>query len=132
MIVGVPKEIKQDEYRVGIVPVGVEVLTGAGHTVLVQAGGGSGISNREYRKAGARIIREAREIYRRADMIMKVKGPLPAEWKLLREDQIVLTCFHFGAAEDNPAIRAGINLAHGKVTNNAVAETHHLKLHDIF
>ncbi len=75
MIVGVPKEIKMDEYRVGLVPVGVKELTSAGHRVIIQsgAGSGSGISDTEYRLAGARIVKDPVEIWRKSDLIIKVK-----------------------------------------------------------
>ena len=100
MIVGVPKEIKADEYRVALVPAGAEELTKAGHQVLVQqgAGMGSGIEDREYRKTGAKIVKGAREIFRRADMICKVKEPLENEYKLLRPGQILFTYLHLSAS----------------------------------
>lgn len=99
MIVGVPKEIKTDEYRVAMLPVGVEELCRAGHRVLVErsAGVGSGIDDEVYRAAGAEIAVTPSEIYAQADLIVKVKEPLEAEWKLLRPDQIVFTYFHFAA-----------------------------------
>ncbi len=102
MIVGVPKEIKNDEYRVALLPVGAEELRRAGHTVLVErdAGIGSGLSNEEYVAAGAEIIDTAKEIFSRADMIIKVKEPLPQEWPLLREKQIIFTYFHFAASRE--------------------------------
>ncbi|MCK4549617.1 MAG: alanine dehydrogenase, partial [Candidatus Krumholzibacteria bacterium] len=77
MIIGVPKEIKKDEHRVSLLPVGAEILTKKKHTVLVEkgAGIGSGISDAEYRAAGARILRSADEIWKKADMIIKVKEP---------------------------------------------------------
>ncbi len=100
MIIGIPKEIKNNEFRVGILPVGVELLTVKGHEVLIEknAGIGSGISDQEYRHAGAKIIASGREVYRRADLIVKIKEPLPPEYKLLREGQIVFTYFHFAAS----------------------------------
>lgn len=99
MIVGVPKEIKKDEYRVALVPSGVAQLKKAGHTVLVQAGAGKGseISDRDYTQAGARIVSEAGGIYRRAQLILKVKEPQPSEYARLRRDQILFTFFHFAA-----------------------------------
>ena len=99
MIVGVPKEIKSDEYRVGLLPVGAEVLTKAGHTVLVEteAGAGSGFSDEEYKDLGARIVRSAEEVYGEAELIVKVKEPLSPEIKLLRQGQMVFTFFHFAA-----------------------------------
>jgi alanine dehydrogenase len=101
MIVGVPKEIKTDEYRVAMIPVGVEELTRAGHEVLIQAGAGlgSGISDEQYAVNGAEIVATAEAVWRRADLIVKVKEPLPDEWPMLRDGQIVLTYFHFAADE---------------------------------
>jgi alanine dehydrogenase len=101
MIVGVPKEIKTDEYRVAMIPVGVEDLTRAGHTVLIQAGAGqgSGIADEDYSRHGAEIVAEEADVWRRSDMIVKVKEPLPPEWPLLRHGQIVFTYFHFAADE---------------------------------
>jgi alanine dehydrogenase len=99
MIVGVPKEIKRDEYRVAILPVGVEELVRAGHQVLVEhgAGLGSGLTDEAYRTQGAEMVPQAAEVYARAEMILKVKEPLPAEWPLLRAGQVVFTYFHFAA-----------------------------------
>ena len=99
MIVGVPKEIKRDEYRVAMLPVGVEEMKRAGHQVLVQrgAGVGSGLSDREYAQEGAELVDEAAEIFERADMIVKVKEPLREEWPLIRKGQILFTYFHFAA-----------------------------------
>ncbi|QGQ23171.1 alanine dehydrogenase [Gimesia benthica] len=101
MIIGVPREIKQDEYRVALIPVGAEELTAAGHTVLVErgAGQGSGIPDELYEENGAEIVETAQEIFSRADMIIKVKEPQPSEWPLLRPSQILFTYFHFAADE---------------------------------
>src|SRR5437870_2307820 len=101
MIVGVPKEIKTDEYRVAMIPVGVEELTRAGHRVLIQggAGQGSGIHDDLYRETGAEIVATADDIWKRADLIVKVKEPLPQEWPCLRPGQILFTYFHFAADE---------------------------------
>ncbi len=101
MLVGVPKEIKTDEYRVAMIPVGVEELTRAGHKVLVQAGAGqgSGIADDHYARHGAEIVAGAEEVWQRADLVVKVKEPLPPEWLLLRRGQIVFTYFHFAADE---------------------------------
>ncbi len=102
MIIGVPKEIKADEYRVAMLPVGVEELVRAGHRVLVQrtAGLGSGIADAEYERAGAVLVDDPARIYAEAEMIVKVKEPLPAEWPLLRPGQIVFTYFHFAASRE--------------------------------
>jgi alanine dehydrogenase len=101
MIVGVPKEIKNKENRVGMVIAGVRALTQAGHKVMIQnnAGAGVGISNDDYRKAGATILDTAKEIYDKSDMIVKVKEPLPEEYPLLREGQILYTYLHLAADE---------------------------------
>jgi alanine dehydrogenase len=101
MIVGVPKEIKTDEYRVAMIPVGVEELTRCGHKVLIQAGAGqgSGIQDDQYAVHGAEILAGAADIWQRADLIVKVKEPLPEEWPHLRDGQIVFTYFHFAADE---------------------------------
>jgi alanine dehydrogenase len=99
MIVGLPKEVKRDEYRVAMLPVGVEELVRAGHQVLVErdAGIGSGLSDSEYQANGAQIVDTAAEVFARADMIVKVKEPMPSEWPMLRPGQIVFTYFHFAA-----------------------------------
>src|SRR5713101_2895097 len=106
MIVGVPREIKTDEYRVAMIPVGVEELTRAGNRVLIQAGAGqgSGINDEQYAMHGAEIVPNAEEIWKQADLIIKVKEPLPQEWPLLRSGQLVFTYFHFAA--DEPLTRA--------------------------
>lgn len=102
MIIGVPKEIKCDEYRVGLLPVGVEELIRAGHKVLIEtnAGFGSGLSDNDYATSGAEIVANPADVYARADMIIKVKEPQPSEYPLLRRDQIVFTYFHFAADRD--------------------------------
>jgi alanine dehydrogenase len=101
MIVGVPREIKSDEYRVAMVPAGVEELTRAGHKVLVEtgAGAGSGISDEMYAANGAAIVAATADIWQRADMIVKVKEPLADEWPRMRAGQTVFTYFHFAADE---------------------------------
>jgi alanine dehydrogenase len=99
MIIGVPKEIKLDEYRVAMLPVGVEELTRRGHQVLIEqgAGLGSGLVDADYAANGAEMVATPQEIFARADMIVKVKEPMPAEWPLIRVGQIVFTYFHFAA-----------------------------------
>src|SRR5207247_7045611 len=89
MLVGVPKEIKTDEYRVAMIPVGVEELTRAGHKVLIQsgAGQGSGISDEQYASNGAEIVADAAAIWKQADLIVKVKEPLAEEWPHIRPGQ---------------------------------------------
>ncbi len=102
MIVGVPKEIKSNENRVALLPVGAEQLIARGHTVLVEkdAGAGSGFFNEDYQAAGAKILATADEVFEQAEMIMKVKEPLSVEYGRLRKDQIVFTYFHFAASEE--------------------------------
>ena len=99
MLIGIPKEIKRDEYRVGLLPVGAEELTRAGHRVLIEtgAGAGSGLSDDEYVRHGAEVAATAEEVYGRAEMIVKVKEPQPGECRLLRPGQIVFTYFHLAA-----------------------------------
>src|SRR5690242_20233776 len=101
MIVGVPREVKTDEYRVGMIPVGVEELTRAGHRVVLEAGAGqgSGIADEDYARHGAEVVPVAADVWGRADLIVKVKEPLPQEWPLLRPGQVVFTYFHFAADE---------------------------------
>ncbi len=91
MLVGVPKEIKDNEYRAGMVPSSVHELVHHGHEVLVQTGLGLGIglSDDEYRKSGAKVIDSAEEIFARSELIVKVKEPQPIECKLLREGQVL-------------------------------------------
>ncbi|MFO1093128.1 MAG: alanine dehydrogenase [Planctomycetaceae bacterium] len=101
MIVGVPRELKQDEYRVGMLPVGVDELTQAGHRVLIErgAGLGSGITDDDYTRQGAEIVDAASDVWAQADLIVKVKEPLSAEWPWMRPGQLVFTYFHFAADE---------------------------------
>ena len=101
MVVGVPREIKTDEYRVAMLPVGVEELTAAGHTVLIEmgAGQGSGIADAEYATVGATMVEGPDSIWSRSDLVVKVKEPLEAEWTRLRTGQTVFTYFHFAADE---------------------------------
>jgi alanine dehydrogenase len=108
MIVGVPKEIKTNENRVALVPGGAEALVNAGHTVLVEhaAGAGSGFEDSEYESFGATMVETAEEVWRRADMIMKVKEPIAREWPHMRENQLIFTYFHYAA--DEPLTKASI------------------------
>ncbi len=96
MRVGVPKEIKPHEYRVGLTPAAVREYVAAGHSVVVEssAGAGIGATDDNYRKAGAIIMDSAREVFASSDMIVKVKEPQPGEWVQLREDQILFTYLH--------------------------------------
>ncbi len=102
MIIGVPKEIKDNEYRVAIVPAIVQELTALGHTVLIEknAGLGSGISDDEFRRAGACIRTGPKTIFSEAEMIIKVKEPLPREYPLLRKGQILFTFLHLAPNRD--------------------------------
>jgi len=101
MIIGVPKEIKEQEQRVGLLPSGTHELTKHGHSVLMEtnAGLGSGYSDQDYVKAGAEIVEQAKEVFARADMIVKVKEPLKAEFPLLRKGQILFTYLHLAASK---------------------------------
>lgn len=101
MIVGVPKEIKTREYRVGMVPAGVRALTSAGHTVLVEqnAGVGSGIPDSEYVRVGAQIVKSADEVWSRSEMIVKVKEPVAPEYERIQNGQIIYTYFHLAGVD---------------------------------
>jgi len=101
MIIGVPKEIKEQEQRVALLPSGTTQLTKHGHSVLVErnAGLGSGYPDEDYVKAGAEIVEQAKEVFARADMIVKVKEPLKAEFPLLRRGQILFTYLHLAASK---------------------------------
>ena len=102
MKVGVPKEIKNNENRVGMTPAGVAELVRRGHQVYVQhtAGEGSGFSDEAYLKVGAQILPTIEEVYAVADMIVKVKEPIATEYPLVRKDQVVFTYFHFACEEE--------------------------------
>jgi alanine dehydrogenase len=117
MIVGVLKEIKAEENRVCMTPAGVEVMKQNSHTVLVEknAGMGSGFTNTAYKNAGAEIVNTSKEIFKRAGMVMHVKEPLPAEYDLIRKDQIIFTYLHLAAVEEltHVLIKSGsINIAY--------------------
>jgi len=101
MIIGIPKEIKPDEYRVGLLPVGAHLLLEDGHEVYIQkdAGVGAGFEDEEYIAVGAKILDTAQEVYRKAEMVMKVKEPLTEEIALLQNGQTVFTYFHFAASK---------------------------------
>ena len=102
MRIGIPKEVKSDEYRVAMMPVGVELLVKAGHEVRVEtsAGVGSGFADEDYTAVGAQIISGAAEIFAQSDMIIKVKEPQPQEIKLFRKGLILFTYFHLAASRD--------------------------------
>lgn len=124
MKIGIPKEIKNNENRVGATPSGVKELVAHGHELYVQdhAGEGSGFSNDEYIKAGATILPTIEEVYAVADMIIKVKEPIEPEYKLCRRGQVIFTYFHF--ASDRPLLDAmvesgAICIAYETVTYSA-------------
>lgn len=102
MIIGTPKEIKDKESRVGMVPSGVRDLVAAGHEVLIQKGAGLGsfIVDEDFKKEGAKIIDTMEEVYKNAEMIVKVKEPIEPEFSLMREGQIIYTYFHLAACPD--------------------------------
>jgi alanine dehydrogenase len=99
MKIGVPAEVKSDEYRVAMLPVGVEVLVAAGHQLAIQAGAGigSGIPDEDYVQAGAQLMSDAKDVFEFADLIVKVKEPLPQEWPMITNGMAVFTYFHFAA-----------------------------------
>ena len=99
MLIGVPKEIKTQEYRVGLVPSSVKELVRAGHQILVETGAGSqiGFSDDLYIEAGAKIAGNAKEVFDKAEMIVKVKEPQPQEIKMLRDGQVLFTYLHLAA-----------------------------------
>ncbi|MFA5831063.1 MAG: alanine dehydrogenase [Candidatus Paceibacterota bacterium] len=99
MKIGVPKEIKPNENRVGLTPAGTEALVAAGHTVYMEngAGIGSGFSNADYDKVGAKIVKSVENVWGLADMIIKVKEPIAPEWPRMRKNQVIFTYFHFAA-----------------------------------
>ncbi len=124
MIIGVPKEIKNHEYRVGLTPESVAELVHDGHKVIVEAAAGLGIgaTDKDYRAAGASIAREAASIFKRADMIIKVKEPQAKECKMLRPGQILYTYLHLAPdpAQTKALLKSGcIGIAYETVTNDA-------------
>jgi len=106
MIVGVPREIKTREYRVGLVPGGAAALLARGHTVLIEkgAGLGSGLGDSAYESVGAEIVERAADVWKRAEMIVKVKEPIHSEYGLMKEGQTIYTYFHLAA--DKPLSKA--------------------------
>jgi alanine dehydrogenase len=122
MLVGVPKEIKVHEYRVGLTPASVREMTAHGHTVVVQtdAGTGIGASDDDYRRAGASIATSVDEVYQRADMIIKVKEPQPIERAMLREGQVLFAYLHLAPDPEQAAdlLRSGaVCVAYETVTS---------------
>src|SRR5262245_35275855 len=102
MVIGVPKEIKADEYRVALTPAGCEMITRAGHRVIIEkgAGLGSGFTDDYYESAGARMKDAADAVWSEAEMILKVKEPIQSEWPRMRPGQVLFTYFHFAASEE--------------------------------
>ena len=102
MIIGVPKEVKSDEYRVALLPVGAEELVRRGHKVVIErsAGEGSGLTDEAYAAVGAELVDGPADVFGQADLIVKVKEPQPEEWPLIRSGQTVFTYFHFAASRD--------------------------------
>ncbi len=99
MIIGIPREVKSDEYRVAMLPVGVDLLVQDGHQVWIEkgAGTGSGYEDDQYAEVGARIVNGPAELFATSDMVVKVKEPVDQEYPMLRENQLVFTYFHFAA-----------------------------------
>jgi alanine dehydrogenase len=102
MIIGVPKEIKNNENRVGLTPAGVAELVKHGHSLYVQqtAGEGSGFADEDYVKAGAQLLPDIASVYAKAEMIIKVKEPIAAEYPLIKENQVLFTYFHFASGQE--------------------------------
>src|SRR5207244_1417560 len=124
MLIGVPKEVKSHEYRVGLVPASVRELVHHGHKVVVESGAGAGISfdDSAYENAGAEILTRAADVFAAAEMIVKVKEPQPEELRALREDQILFTYLHLAADRTlaEALLRSGaVAIAYETVTDRA-------------
>ncbi len=122
MIIGLPKEIKDNEYRVGLTPAGIKTLSDAGHTILVetQAGEGSGIKDDEYRQAHGQIVASVDEVWARAEMIVKVKEPIAPEYERLREGQLLFTYLHLAPLPELTQVllkRKVTGIAYETITN---------------
>ena len=119
MLIGVPKEIKNHEYRIGLTPAGARELVAHGHQVIVQRDGGKaiGLTNEMYEKAGARIVDTAAEIFASADIIIKVKEPQPVECAMLRPGQLLYTYLHLAP---DPEQTAALNPRNSKGQPDAV------------
>ena len=123
MKIGVPKEIKPQEHRIGLTPESVKILTSNGNQVLVENNGGfeAGFDNEQYLNAGAKIIDKAEDIFNDAEIIVKVKEPLSSEVKMIRENQIIFTYLHLAAAKEltEGLIKSkGVCIAYETVTDN--------------
>jgi len=124
MLIGVPREIKTLEFRVGLIPASVRELTARGHAVIVEtgAGGGIGVTDDDYRSTGARIAGSAAEVFADAEMIVKVKEPQPAECAMLQPDQVLFTFLHLAAdpvQADGLKRSKAVAIAYETVTDNA-------------
>src|SRR3990167_1472607 len=122
MLIGVPREIKNYEYRVGLVPSSIRELTGCGHTVFVQkqAGEKIGFDDAAYQKVGAKIVDTAEEIYGQTEMVVKVKEPQPVECRMLREGQVLFTYLHLAPDPEQTKLLQNsgcIAIAYETVTN---------------
>ncbi|RVU30008.1 MULTISPECIES: alanine dehydrogenase [Neptunomonas] len=123
MLIGVPKEIKNHEYRIGMTPAGVREVIAAGHEVMIQRDGGAaiGLTNEQYEAAGAKIIDTAEEIFATADMIVKVKEPQPNECKMLRSGQLLFTYLHLAPDPEQTRLLVesdAVAIAYETVTDN--------------
>lgn len=125
MKIGIPKEIKNNENRVGATPAGVKELVAHGHTLYVQhtAGDGSGFPDAEYEAAGATILPTIEDVYATADMIIKVKEPIEPEYKLIRKGQLLFTYFHF--ASDRPLLDAMLDSGATCIAYETVTDRDH-------
>ena len=128
MIVGVPKEIKTREYRVGMTPAIASAYVKAGHTVFVEqhAGEGAGISDADYERVGAKLIATADELWKRAEMIVKVKEPVQPEYERMQEGQIIYTYFHLAAVPGGRRTVAEIASTYGLSRNHLMKVVHRL------
>ncbi|HEX9717555.1 MAG TPA: alanine dehydrogenase, partial [Actinomycetota bacterium] len=102
MIVGIPREVKDNEFRVALTPEGAREMVDAGHTVLIEEGAaaGSSLPEERYKRAGAQFVAAAEDVWREADLILKVKEPQPTEYDLLRERQVLFTYLHLAAGRE--------------------------------
>jgi len=102
MIIGIPKEIKDNEYRVALIPSGADILVRSGHKVIIQksAGIGSGFTDEEYKEIGAEIVDDAKKVYDKSELIAKVKEPLSSEFSLIKENHIIFTFLHLSADKE--------------------------------